>query len=584
MGRIKIQTLSKVCLDEVRKGREDGGLPAYVDPLGLLYIPLYSLFCEELQEFRGVRLGLGRLEDYAGIASGVHTLLRYEQISVNMVTSAYIEPYRIKEPQGERVLSLLPEGLVFEGSIEAEEEDRAKIEEILGGVRTLGYTDDYVKGEVKISVTWNDRSAASKKTKRDLPESVRFRRLEYCIETFSPTCIFSPYERRVKTKKYIPGEILAEYLKNHMDGFSAEDYTIVNAYPSFGEIRGIPAPVSMSLEKLNKSVLHSRLAPEPEGYISVQTVRMDGQFVTDPMAQTIRRFSVPDVKIYPAKPESELSGEEHSMSAISEGCCFRGYIEAEDEKIRPLCQFLQANPVFSIGSCTDEGYGEVRLRIIDALEERREPEQLCREFDIFLASPFISINDKGMYEYDADALKRALEKQLGAEGELVIVRKYIESAVCQRMDSGMFCDATQMNCMQMGSSVRFRTQSDEPIDVSALSGAFIGEFTEIGYGEIRVYPVCDSYYRSCEEIEADMYRLSVPGSLRELLKNGEVITCVLEKMLRNRISILAFNDRHDSGGELQIPMELLRVMRDKYCYTVDDAELAQIYQEVLNTK
>ena len=584
MGQIKIQTLSRVCLDEVWKGREDGGLPAYVDPLGLLYIPMYSLFWEELREFHGVRLGLGRLEDYAGIASGVHTLLRYEQISVNMVTSAYIEPYRIEGPQGERVLSLLPEGLVFVGSIEAEKEDRAKIEEILGGVRTLGYTDDYVKGEVKISVTWNDRHAASKKTKRDLPEGVRFRRLEYCVETCSPTCIFSPYERRVKTKKYIPGEILAEYLRNNMEGFATEDYRIANAYPSVDERRGVPAPVSMSLEKLNKSALHSRLAPEPEGYISVQTVRMDGQFITDPMAQTIRRFSVQDVKIYPARPESELSGDERSMSAISEGYCFRGYIEAEDEKIRPLCQFLREHPTFSIGSCTDEGYGEVRLQIRDALEERREPEQLCRKFDIFLASPFISIDEKGMYEYDADALKRAIEKQLGGEGELVIVRKYIESAVCQRMDSGMFRDATQMNCMQMGSSVRFRTKSGEPIDVSALSGAFIGEFTEIGYGEIHVYPVCDSYYRSCEEIEADTYRLSVPGSLRELLKNGEVITRVLEKMLRTRISILALNDRQDSGGELQIPMELLRVMRDKYCYTLDDEELEQIYREVLSTK
>ena len=71
MGQIKIQTLSKVCLDVLRKGRDDGGLPAYVDPLGLLYIPLYSFFGEKLREFRGVRLGMGRPEGYAGLASGV---------------------------------------------------------------------------------------------------------------------------------------------------------------------------------------------------------------------------------------------------------------------------------------------------------------------------------------------------------------------------------------------------------------------------------------------------------------------------------------------------------------------------------
>ncbi len=377
---------------------------------------------------------------------------------------------------------------------------------------------------------------------------------------------------------------MAEYLRKHMDGFRAEDYIFANAYPSLGEKRGIPAPVSMSLEKLNKTMLHSRLAPEPENYISVQTVRMDGQFVEDPTSQTIRRFSAKDVKIYPTKTEPELSGEEHSMSAISEGYCFRGYVEAEDKNIRALCDFLSAHPVFSLGSRTEEGYGEVRLRISDAFEERKEPERLCREFDVFLASPFISYNEKGLYECDAEALKRELEKKIGAEGALTIVRKYIDSAVCQRLYLGMFRDASQMNCMQMGSSVRFRTQSGEPIDISAISGTFIGEFTEKGFGEIRVYPSCDSYYRICEEKDADMYRLSVPGNLRELLKNGEIITRVLEKMLRTRISILAFNDRQDSGVEQEIPMDLLRAMRDKYCYTVDDSELARIYQEVLNAE
>ena len=91
MGQIKIQTLSKVCLDELGKGRNDGGLPAYVDPLGLLYIPLYSFFCDKLREFRGVRLGMGRPESYAGLASGVQALLRYKQVSVNMVTRAYMD-------------------------------------------------------------------------------------------------------------------------------------------------------------------------------------------------------------------------------------------------------------------------------------------------------------------------------------------------------------------------------------------------------------------------------------------------------------------------------------------------------------
>ena len=63
-----------------------------------------------------------------------------------------------------------------------------------------------------------------------------------------------------------------------LDMFEDKIYKVIND-PKFSSA----IKVSMSLEKLDKQVLHSRLAPEPENYISVQTVRMDGQFIANPM-------------------------------------------------------------------------------------------------------------------------------------------------------------------------------------------------------------------------------------------------------------------------------------------------------------
>ena len=216
-----------------------------------------------------------------------------------------------------------------------------------------------------------------------------------------------------------------------------------NAYPTCNDLRGIPAPLSMVIEKLNKNSLWSKLATPPKDKPSIQTVRINGDYITGHKNKTVTRFSTDITSIYPVQAKTEnLCGSDGVRDAIKEGQIFKGYFKGSDKQIRAIARLLSRKSSFNIGFYADEGYGEVFLRI-DRVEEQSETQPYyAHTFDVFTLAPVIMYSCNGLYSYSANSFLNLLEEKLDAKGKLEFVTKMTDSGLIYPISKSMeSCDA-----------------------------------------------------------------------------------------------------------------------------------------------
>ncbi|MBR4472439.1 MAG: hypothetical protein IKS55_02270 [Oscillospiraceae bacterium] len=580
---LRLETLDRVCLGIDRNEHDYLKFNVTCDVLGLPYLPLYRLLRGRIEFPDGLQLGLGRPAYYEGLIAGMRMLNSYESISPQLVLDCFTEICTTARGEQYRVLK---KGQTFYAAFRLEEEQLPDFCAALAGITTLGYTDDNISGRVSVTVLRNlPEKTAQALPMPELSPDRQYTRLIYQVQTISPLCVFSPFDTNSKCKNYLPGEVLLDFIRDHIgeyfEGeFESGDLRVSNAYPVAQDKRGIPAPAAMVLHKLDKSTLEYRLAPVPPGKEYEAISQMGGQFVARPKEKTVLRFEPEEVKIYPLILDSNLAGSGADRSALAEGQVLQGFINGSDRQIRALVSLFSQHPVFSLGSCSAEGYGEVLFRFLRLQEPVNLPRELANEFDVFCLAPVILYDDAGMARYDAESLKQAIEKQLGAEGRLEIIKSFMQSAVCCRLDRRLPQDTAQTMCVQMGSSLRLRTRDGKPVNIAVLYHGFIGDRRRKGYGEVMAYHAGDAYMRNCEEVETEAFRLSRPGSVREVQVAAQFIQDVLKTVLRMKVSLLAFSDRGDHPIDPEASMEVLKTMRDRYASSVSDEELLDMYREV----
>ena len=585
MHVIRLDTLDDVCLET--NGNYDSFLKYNIpcDVLGLPYLPLYALLRNQMVLPDGLYLGLSRLKNYQGLVAGICMLRRYERVSPQLVLDCFT---RIRQNAKGDPCRVLKKGLSFFSRIDLDESQMDSFSSAVEGITTLGHTDETISGQVSITVL---RSVPEKMltsvpvpAPNPLPDK-QYTRLTYQIQTISPLCVFSPFDAKSKSRNYLPGEVIMDFIRTRIgkyyDGeFESGDLRVSNAYTIMDNKRSIPAPDCMALNKLDKSVLQFRLAPKPEEMTDYAISHMSDQFVARPLEKTVLRYSPEEVRIFPLLPRNGLAAGDDQFSALGEGQVLQGYIKGSDPQIRAVYDMFSRNPIISLGSFIPEGYGEVLLQILSLHEPITALEHLAKEFDVFCISPVILYDEKGMYRFDAESLKQEVEKKLGAEGRLETVASYMQSGVCYRLDSRLPEDTAQEMCIQMGSSLRLRTKDRIPVDITPLKYCFIGNRKRVGYGEITAVPAHEGYYRNCEEIDPELFRLTYPVSIQDVQEATLFVRDILRAVLNQRVTLLALSDRKDHPIDKDASLEVLKTMRDRYDSTVSDEELLEMYQEV----
>ena len=589
MAVIILELLGDVCLDYYSQSGEHLRYDVPTDPLGLPYIPMYSALEKQGISLDGIQIGLGRLMNYDGLVCGVRELLNCEEFSPRLVLDNYTKIYQLKDDRGRFVCRVLKRGLVFEAEVCGDDERLGEFSRALEGIDRIGFTNYMISGKVKMTLLRSRPGTAStRRAGHQLPPLVKdkeYYRLDYVIETSSPLCIFSPFEIKDKCKSYIPGEVLLDFIREHIDSYYDGEFEtgrlrVSNAYPEMEGTRSLPAPDAMTLQKLNKKVLHNRLAPSPGEAAAVQTVRIDGQFVARFAERTIERCEPQLVRIHPVLAEDDLSGRQSVRNAIGEGQRFSGFMTGSDEQIRALYRLFGDHPRFSLGNYVEEGYGEVFFKIRRIQEGMDYPEQLFRTFDLYCLAPMLLYDDKGMYRYDAEALKSVVEEKLGCQGRLKVIRSFMNSAVCHRLDRRLNEDTSQVLAVAMGSAVRFGTIDDLPVNVAPIRHTFLGSGKRRGYGEILIEPPHDVFFRACRKVTLPLYQLIVLTNARDLQESMLIIRHMLKAILKLRVSMLALSDRSQDAASVEEAMGVLHLMRDLYCREISDDELMEMYREV----
>ncbi len=583
MCRIFIKTKSFVGLDFGRFSEVflDKDIP--VDPKGLPYIPLDAALHPEDSSNLEIPLGIARLKNYRGLLSELNLINNLEGVSPKIITELYTKIITDNDGQTYRVL--LP-GLTFVAKLDIEESKFATIEKKLSSIHQIGIVNELVKGLVDISVE-KDTGAALKRDPLKLSDKKTFSRIDYTIEIRSPLCIYTPYERDTKTRSYIPGSELLEHLQNYATGADRDaldepGLICSNAYLTYNDLRGIPAPLSMVVEKLNKDSLWSKLATPPENRPSIQTVRISGDYITGYKKKTVTRFSTDITSIYPVQAKTEnLCGSDGVRDAIKEGQIFKGFFKGSDKQIRTIARLLSQKPSFNIGFYADEGYGEVFLRI-DRVEEQSETQPYyAHTFDVFALAPVIMYNSKGLYSYSADSFLDLLEEKLDAKGKLEFVTKMADSGLIYPISKNMeFCDAP-VKSLLMGSCFRIRTKDKSLIDIGAIKEAFVGCRTECGFGEILAQSPDEKFYRVCEDCDPDSYTVVSPHNTSDLESMAKLCQDLLKRILYYKIARVAIVDSEDNFKKGNAPLFLLRKMAESYAPSTTDEELEALYQEVL---
>lgn len=490
------------------------------------------------------------------------------------------------ENAGKNNFRVLKAGIVFCANIEASESDRAQIEHALCAVKSLGKSSDL--GRVNVSVDWNvglvDASVLAKKLHAKFENGKKYNTLNYSMQIRSPLCFCDMQNIKHRALSFMPGKKLMEYVAANCNASASADLSassdiqFTNAYISVNGKRSVPAPISFTYRKIDKTILCDRLSEGKKADDRNQLCVFGDAYLNSVTDLKILNAGIEYNRVY-SKPE--VHSAEDYVEGIAEGQILCGSIHGTTEQIEQLYKFFVAKPLFQIGDFCETGCGEVLIKI-DSLEEKKTSSQMLSRFDIYLTSPVVMINQYGQHSIDEDDLIAEIEYTLGVKNILEIEKSFSNIASITDYNVLQNEDEPAFKAINRGSVLRLRTKDGSKVDVSLLEKN-TGERVNEGYGEVFVTEAVDAFYRTCENVDADAFKFELPFSDEEISHGKKIEKRALSLCLMDRIDALGRIDSHEIESYLSvtIPIEVLQVLNEHYNLEVADSLLTSWYLDGL---
>ena len=479
---IKITSIGLITLDIPEEKSAGYGYDIPFDQMNIPMLPLGRLLKEKYDISDRIQISYARPACYEGLIKAF-----FDQGMTSSLYKNHIRDYftsSFYDHKQKFYVRSLKKNMVLYAYIDGDENELTRLLPILESVDHIGAEVGPVTGEVKIEITGtSDFSTVTV----DLNKNCCYNRLDYSVLLISPACIYAPYMDGTKSYYYIPGSYILKLLGDRWEGIRCS-----NAYISSNGRRFLPIPACVSLVKLNKSMLHYRLAPgKDRGRVeqdvpltNAYTYNIDSHFVEYMVSET-GHYPGPDGKDY---------------DALSAGQVFSGSIYGNDRQIREIFEYLKENKFVRLGRWTSEGLGEAVVRITGLSEEAIACENLAVSFDLRCLSNTMIMNSEGMSDLRAEALSEEIEYVLGVKDRLEIIEKYTNDFNDYMENPVTGCPRNAVRMFAGGTVLRMKTRDNQPIDIFKLKHCFIGERTDEGYGEIAAYPALGTYYRTAENM------------------------------------------------------------------------------------
>lgn len=541
------------------------------DWLGIPYISPSEILGDRKWPFPGVKMRRAHPNGYFGLMRAALDLQRVNKDSTTHIGSFFTENHFDKKNM-KRICSLKA-GQTFFASIEFDKDKYEAVETFLREIKYIGIKHEGITGEVECSLEMMPQNNET----TNFSTLPGYCALDYSLQLISPVCFHAPYNSEQATHVYAPGAVIRKDLCKKILPNAAEKLSITNAYIMSENERLLPMPLCMSVIKLDQEQLRYRLADGKNPRLSEQMVNVKNAYTTDFESKLVRYVCPEIVRI--------TSDAGKNYDALAEGQTLFGTIYGSNEELRKFATHIDKNRFFSIGNLTEEGYGEVYLQVIRLREEKPQAEILARCFDVACLSDTLIINDDGMPSYSAENLLAEIERLLDAPGKLTVEEKYTDIQKDFNFNDEWEQAEPVMRCLKAGSVMRFHTKNNEPVDISPILHAFVGERTADGYGEIAAYPARKGYYRLAKNLEPAKLATRIRLSNRDINFGVKLSHHVLLSLLKNRVKLLALIDKQDyqSGipAEELLPTPILDYLRNVYYPELPTEIMEKWYRESL---
>ncbi len=582
MISIQLTTIGEVSFESSVRTSEGYRYDIPCDRFGIPCIPLGPILSEHGIDLKGLRVGFAHPEGYLGMAEEAGKLFSLSSEALNFIrryftNSTFLEKEKFSTRSlkaGQRYLASLY--LPIEDSAEIRAKKEKTLKEALAKITHIGVSYGNISGEVSFSLVETEEFPMAA---ANLSELCSYSALDYSILLITPTCFHQPYADGPSTSLYIPGERINDLLRRVLGSGEAEEDGLIcsNAYISDGRKRLLPVPACASLVKNDKTQLRYRVAPGRDPHRSEQPSGLSDRYTPDTESHLL---------VYTSPETERIRTRMGTMAdALSAGQVFSGTIYASDKNLRRIAAFFLRRPVLTLGSFSEEGFGEVLISV-DALREKRPPAHIMADcFDVTCLSDTLLLNDEGMPAVSAEDLLGEIEYLLNMGGELEIESKYTGIHKDYSENIRWKREGEIIRCIAKGAILRVRRKDRKSVDISPILHTFIGERQHEGWGEIRTLPAREGYYRLAEQAEPVLYAINSPVSFRQMSLKALMVNSIINDILKTRIRALANLDRdeYNNGASVAqlIPEEILMIYRDRLAPELPLETLYDWYEEGL---
>jgi len=479
--------------------------------------------------------------------------------------------------------------MFFEAELVYEAEQEDVLNKIVSSVRNIGMMRNRGMGSVKCMLTdcidisnkkpeesTNEREQSNQSCAIEEPnskhDSEEICRLDFMIENIEPLMLEQTVSS--KSEKYINGQsVIGMFASRYLaqEGKTAESrefadlflnglckYT--NLYVSDGSMRYIPAPKFIAKLKKTKKLVNQlklyeaeQMPKEYQVKNGNQPKKLKGQFVTLSEQDELQIREVNMRLVYHhshrGKNRDGREGLLYELEVISEGQYFAGSVYAPYKYCCQLQKMMNQDDLH-FGKSRNTQYGKCRLVSADIMKlGEKVPYGDAGQFRaekgewvaVVLASDAIFMTDTD-YSIAYDEVYPLIAKELGIkymptdeqkESERERMYSIIETRKISGYHSQWNMTRPPVPAMAAGSTFLYQLQED-----AAISQRWIGERTQEGYGEIRVYPIENIPYALKEKDNSSIKKRNAEtlAELRPLLK------CVLTKSMVEQMRLSALEE------------------------------------------
>ena len=573
-----ITTIGDIAFENYMKLEEGYQYDIPFDNLMLPYIPIADILRKDGLITEDVKVGFAHPVGYRGLCHMSKELLKNRPGVAPFIKMQFTND-RTEKKNGMRIRSIKA-GKRFFATVLIPPDLEEEFEKKVTGRKRIGITAEGITGEVEMRLL---NELPDYHEKKNLSSLAHYASIDYSVTLLTPTCFQAPYEEGEKTYLYIPGAVVAAFVRSCLkDKYVADMGSIrcSNAYISEGKARLLPVPICDAVIKLDKKQLRYRLASGKDPERVEQEVGLSAAYAHS-FEGNLLKYTTPETEHIAVKDKG-------MFDALSPGQTFCGRIYADDSIIRKIAVYINQNPYAFLGKLTREGYGEVLLNVTGINEAEIPAELPARTFDVCCVSDTLILNDDGLASCKAEDLVNEIEYILKCPGRLVIERRYTNIYRDYSENLRWGADGAVVRCIEKGSVLRIRTTDGDPIDIFPLMNCFVGERTEDGYGELLAYPARGQYYRYAEKMPVSLYERDHSLSFRDISVGADFAENVIKSVLKSRIEALAITDRAEkkNGAAIEdfFPEELIREMKERLLPDISEETLKMWYMEVLEGK